>query len=306
MLTSRIDNADVWEFSLIVEVLVNESSTGAISALLGKVVFEDLLPDVTNLVLGDVSDLVCSPNPTSYENLVAANAKLDLTYATIPGPCKFRSMSESLLDPPSVVFQRINFYMHYQRARILVNWKILGTSKDTQASDQCWGIVIEAALEILRLQHRMAEECDVLDASRPTGMVDSCFINNGYFLAASILCFLVQHRQDRLSAQDLSEVRSLLEKSLAIWSRTNHLSREASKVVMALRVVLGNPEEPSTHSTTETTASPQVGAGEMAFASCTSFFDDLPLMMSDVDPAAFPTLPLIPMIGNWLQVDRGI
>ncbi|GIJ83269.1 hypothetical protein Asppvi_002088 [Aspergillus pseudoviridinutans] len=256
--------------------------------------------------IGDVSDLVCSPQPISYENLVAANAKLDLTYATIPGPCKFRRMSESLLDPPSVIFQRINFYMHYQRARILVNWKFLSTSKDTQASNQCWGIVIEAALEILRLQHRMAEESDVLDASRPTGMVDSCFINNGYFLAASILCFLVQHRQDRLSAQDLSEVRSLLEKSLAIWSRTNHLSSEASKVVMALRVVLGQPEEPNTHSTTETTASPQAGAGEMAFSSCTSFFDDLPLMMTDVDPAAFPTLPLIPMIDNWLQVDRGI
>ncbi|GFF78799.1 uncharacterized transcriptional regulatory protein C139.03 [Aspergillus udagawae] len=256
--------------------------------------------------ISDVLDLVCSPHPISYENLVAANAKLDLTYATIPDPCKFRPMCESLLDPPSVIFQRMNFYMHYQRARILVNWKFLSTSRDTTTSSQCWSIVIEAALEIMRLQHRMADESDVLDASRPTGMVDSCFINNGYFLAASIVCFLVQHRKDRLSAQDLLEVRSLLEKSLAIWSRTNDLSREASKVVTALRVVLGQSEEPSTHSTTEATASPQAGAGEMAFSSCASFFDDLPLIMSDVDSAAFPTLPSIPMIENWLQVDRGI
>lgn len=222
--------------------------------------------------------------------------------------------------------------MHYQRARILVNWKFLGTSKDTTGSNQCWSIVIEAALEIMRLQHRMAEESEVLDASRPTGMVDSCFINNGYFLAASIACFLVQHHKDRLSAQDLLEVRSLLEKSLAIWSRTNDLSREASKVVTALRVVLGKPEEPSTHSTIEARASPQAGGGEnpkhhrkdpgltklaravpdmfgrsqMAFSSCTSFFDDLPLMMADVDTAAFPSLPSIPMIGYWPQVDRSI
>ncbi|GIK05055.1 hypothetical protein Aspvir_009154 [Aspergillus viridinutans] len=256
--------------------------------------------------VGAVSDLVCSPHPLSYEDLVAANAKLDLTRATISGPCKFRPMSESLLGPPSVVFQRINFYMHYQRARILINWKFLGTSKDTSASNQCWGIVIEAALEILRLQHRMSEESDVLEGSRPTGLVDPCFVNNGYFLAASIMCFLVQHHQDKLSAQDLSEVRSLLEKGLAIWSHINDLSREASKVVSTLRVVLGRSEEPSTHSTTEATASPQAGAGEMAFSSYTSFFDDLPLMMSDVDPAAFPTLPSIPMIDNWPQVDRGI
>ncbi|KAF4211490.1 hypothetical protein CNMCM8980_002002 [Aspergillus fumigatiaffinis] len=118
--------------------------------------------------IGVVSDLVCSPHQLSYEDLVEANAKLDLTYATIPGPCKFRPMSGSLLDPPSVVFQRINFYMHYQRARILVNWKFLGTSQDTSASNKPWSIVIDAALEILRLQHRLAEESDVLDASRLT------------------------------------------------------------------------------------------------------------------------------------------
>jgi hypothetical protein len=136
--------------------------------------------------------------------------------------------------------------MHYQRARILVNWKFLGTSQDTSASNKPWSIVIDAALEILRLQHRL------------TGMVHSCFINNGYFLAASIACFLVQHRKDRLSAQDLFEVRSLLKKSLAIWSSTNDLSREANRVVAALRIVLGKPES----STIEPGTSPQVGGGD--------------------------------------------
>ncbi|THC87108.1 hypothetical protein EYZ11_013445 [Aspergillus tanneri] len=63
--------------------------------------------------------------------------------------------------------------MHYQRARILINWKFLGTSKDTTRSNQCWSIVIEAALEIMRLQHRMAEESEVLDVFRPTGSVGS-------------------------------------------------------------------------------------------------------------------------------------
>ncbi|KAJ5303862.1 uncharacterized protein N7443_003522 [Penicillium atrosanguineum] len=148
-----------------------------------------------------------------------------------------------------ILDKRINFDMHFQRSRILVNWKFLSTSKDTTHNNQCWSIVIEAALEIMRLQHRMEDESEVLDALRPTGMVDSCFINNGYFLAASIACFLLQHRKDRLSVQDLLEVRSLLEKSLAIWSRTNDLSREASKVVTALKVVLGPREEPTTHST---------------------------------------------------------
>ncbi|GAB1211406.1 hypothetical protein ATERTT37_000520 [Aspergillus terreus] len=213
--------------------------------------------------IGAITDLVCNPLPLSYEDLITVNSKLDSTYATIPDPCKFRPMTESLLDPPSVVFQRINFYMHYQRARILVNWKPLGTSEDNSGSSRCRHIVIEAASEIMRLQHRMAEDFDVLDASRPTGLLDSCFINNGYFLAASIACFLVQHRKDWLSAPALSEVRSLLEKSLAIWSRTNELSNEANKVVAALRIVLGKAKEPTTHSTMDVDGGkdPKITAG---------------------------------------------
>lgn len=153
--------------------------------------------------------------------------------------------------------------MHYQRAKILINWKFLGTSKDNNGSSQCRHIVIEAASEIMRLQHRMAEDFDVLDASRPTGLVDSCFINNGYFLAASIACFVVQHRKDWLSAPALSEVRRLLEKSLAIWSRTKELSNEANKVLAALRIVLGKAKEPSTHSTMDVDGGkdPKITAG---------------------------------------------
>lgn len=218
--------------------------------------------------------------------------------------------------------------MHYQRARILVNWKFLSTSEDTTRSNQSWSIVIEAALHIMRLQHRVAEESEVLNTFCSTVMADSCFINNGYFLAASIACFLVQHRKDNLSVQDTLEVRSLLEKSLAIWNRTNDLSREASKVVTALRLVLKNPEDPSTETTMEARASPQAGGGEnsqhhrkdpdptnlahaipetpgrsqIPFSSHTSLFEDLPLMMADEDTSIFLSLPSVPMTDYWPQI----
>ncbi|KAJ4209569.1 hypothetical protein NW759_013424 [Fusarium solani] len=246
------------------------------------------------ICMGVVSDMVSSPHALAHEDILAANGKLDTTYSSLPGPCQFRPISESLLDPPSVVSQRINFYMHYQRARILINWKFLGTCKEPTDSDQSWSIVIEAALEILRLQHLMAEESEVLDSSRPTGIPDSCFMNNGYFLAASVACFIVQHRNDKLSPQDLTEVRSLLERSLAIWSSTNGFSREAGKVVMALRAVLGKLDEPES----QTSEVPDYGKSNIPFSSFTSFFDDLPLMMADADNAIFPSL-----MDHWPQGD---
>ncbi|KAM6509733.1 hypothetical protein FALCPG4_017381 [Fusarium falciforme] len=276
--------------------------------------------------MGVVSDMVSSPHALTPEDILVANGKLDTTYSSLPNPCQFRPMSESLLDPPSVVSQassmaipqtrgyadlltwfssgqRINFYMYYQRARILINWKFLGTCKEPTNSDQSWSIAIEAALEILRLQHLMGEESEVLDASMPTRIPDSCFMNNGYFLAASVACFIVQHRNDKLSPQDSTEVRSLLERSLAIWSSTNDFSREASKVVMALRVVLGKPEEPESQTNEDqnstrqnkdldltSLAVPDYGRSNIPFSSFTSFFDDLPLLMADADNAGFPSL----------------
>lgn len=192
--------------------------------------------------------------------------------------------------------------MHYQRARILINWKFLGTSKEPTDSNQSWSIVIEAALEILRLQHLMTEESEVLDASRPTGIPDSYFMNNGYFLAASVACFIIQHHKDKLLPQDLTEVRSLLEKSLAIWSCVGDFSREASKVVMALRVVLGKPAQSESQRSkgqnpTHQSKAPDLtslavpdNGSDIPFSSFTSFFDDLPLMMADADNAGFPSL----------------
>ncbi|KAJ5987990.1 hypothetical protein N7481_003200 [Penicillium waksmanii] len=208
--------------------------------------------------LAIVSDMICSPKPLSHEDLKAANLELDLMHATIPEPCKLRPVLESLLDPPSVVFQ----VGVLTRSRILINWKFLRTSKDTTQTDQSWNIVIEASSEIMRLQHRNAEESQVLDAFCPPGMVDSCFINNGYFLAASIICFLVRHRKNMLPQEYLSEVRALLERSLAIWSHKPDLSREESRVVTTLRLVLERPDEATCHSTIEAAAPPQTDEGE--------------------------------------------
>ncbi|CAI7624623.1 unnamed protein product [Penicillium pancosmium] len=266
--------------------------------------------------LAMVSDMICSPNPLSHEDLKVANSRLDLMHATIPEPCKLRPVLESLLDPPSVVFQvsilalitktyqeneRLLTSSSLSASRIRVNWKFLRTSKDTTQTDQSWIIVIEASSEIMRLQHRMAKESQVLDAFCPPGMVDSCFINNGYFLAASIICFLVRHRKNMLPQEYLSEVRTLLERSLAIWSRKPDLSREESRVVMTLRLVLERPNETAGLNTLEATVLPQTDgdrfeSDHVTFYSDTSFFDDLPSMMAEIENMDFLSMPPISMI----------
>lgn len=180
----------------------------------------------------------------------------------------------------------------------------------------------------MRIQHSMAEESQVLDAFCPPGMVDSCFIKNGYFLAASIICFLVQHRQNVLPYRYVSELTALLGKSMAIWSRKSDMSREESRVVAAVRGVLELPEETAGHTTVEATASPQANRGknnyigtfhltltnylrvssdrfeddQTAFYRDTSFFDDLSSMMAEIENMDLLSLPSISMIEEWPQI----
>ncbi|RSM12612.1 hypothetical protein CEP52_002341 [Fusarium oligoseptatum] len=96
------------------------------------------------------------------------NHDFDASSTELPPARSIDELTSSTVIIAKFHIARINFYMHYQRARILINWKFLGTSKDPADSDQSWSIVIEAALEILQLQHLMAEESEVSDASRPT------------------------------------------------------------------------------------------------------------------------------------------
>lgn len=84
--------------------------------------------------MGAISDLVCSPHLLSYEELAAANSKLDIMLATLPESCKFRSMSESLLDPPSVVFQVSTFFHSQIYSHLLRLPKSTGAKIDERAN----------------------------------------------------------------------------------------------------------------------------------------------------------------------------
>lgn len=66
----------------------------------------------------------------------------------------------------------------------------------------------------MRRQHCMVEEFDVLDGLHPTRMVNPCFINNAYFLAASIMCLLVKFVR-------ISCLLSFCQKCEACWRRAH-------------------------------------------------------------------------------------
>jgi hypothetical protein len=65
-----------------------------------------------------------------------------------------------------------------------------------------------------------------------------------------------------LPQEYLSKVRTLLEKSLAIWSRKLDLSGEEKKVVTALRLVLKRAEGADGYNTIDLMATPQAVGGE--------------------------------------------
>lgn len=170
-------------------------------------------------------------------------------------------------------------------------------------------------MNILQLQHEIAEATEVIDAFQPTSLIESCFINNGYFLAASVACYNLQHRQNALSPPEVSRTRDLLAKSFQIWNGTLNLSEEAITLVAAIRVVLGYPQQSGWEDAEGAHASTQVQGQTttrslarlslltnnllidaspedvLTFSDTVTFFDELPLMMADLDPDAGFALP---------------
>lgn len=56
-------------------------------------------------ILGNVSDLITNPRPHSYEEILNIDAKLNSVHDNLPEPCKYKSLSLSIMDSPRLICQ---------------------------------------------------------------------------------------------------------------------------------------------------------------------------------------------------------
>ncbi|CAJ2507125.1 Uu.00g083110.m01.CDS01 [Anthostomella pinea] len=118
-------------------------------------------------VFGVVSDLVTNPRLPSYAEVTRIDAKLNEVNANMAKSRQFRPLSESIADPPQLIFLRIVLQLVYLKSQILLHQKFLAPSKASSRYGYSRKITVRAALQILRFQHLIDEE------RKPTGRLEA-------------------------------------------------------------------------------------------------------------------------------------
>lgn len=208
-------------------------------------------------IIGLISDVNTDTLPSSYEEVMRIDKKLEEAYQAIPSALRWRPMAQSIIDSPNLILQRLYLDTTFQKARILVHRRsfINSTSEALQNLDvDSRQISLDAATRILEYQKVLDEE------RQPDGRFYilrwkiSHVFQHDILLATRILCLYLQMSNSveiadadaRVAEQTRrEEIRQRLKTSHSIWLRLSTTSAEAQKAAKALSIVLGNADTDS-------------------------------------------------------------
>ncbi|KAH7317010.1 hypothetical protein B0I35DRAFT_434398 [Stachybotrys elegans] len=232
-------------------------------------------------VCSEILDLVTSRSQPSYESIMEVDQKLSQTQQRLPERCRFRSMTDSILDSPSLVFQLIFIDLSFSTMRINLHSRHLPLSRLNPDYSYSRDVSVEAACHILARHHLLEEE--FLPGGRLSRVKWLSFplLLHIFLLACGILCSHLSQSAPTISHADLDKITHLLKTTQSIWTRASEISSEARKASAILSKILGQLEQPGPQLT-------GFGFGDISLAGPSLDGGDtsagLPLEFGDIDP----------------------
>ncbi|KAK3367621.1 hypothetical protein B0H63DRAFT_529337 [Podospora didyma] len=139
-------------------------------------------------VFGDISLATNSPKPVSYAEVMRLDKRLEAVFNSYPSSMRYRSFSESLVDPIDHIMQRYMLEFLYQKSRMILHRRFLGLGRLDKRYAYSQRTCIDAATKTLRHQHDI--HCELQLGGRFAG--DQRFLNSlnihDFLLAGMILC----------------------------------------------------------------------------------------------------------------------
>lgn len=190
----------------------------------------------------DMSNMTQIPD---YEETTKLEKELEDIYQETPPRLRFTSMSQSILDPPNLIFNRYKLELLFHKTRCVIHRRyltqdVVGTPKAISRK-----LCVQAAINILR-QHEAiflaAQDGGQLSSSR---FYVASLNSADFLLAATILCLelhLISVAPSPAMAgpnyDRVLEMRTLLEKSYNIWKQpVNHFT-DTDKAEKAMEAIL--------------------------------------------------------------------
>ncbi|OKL57904.1 hypothetical protein UA08_06418 [Talaromyces atroroseus] len=198
-----------------------------------------------------ITDLTSYPNKAvSYKQIMKLDGIIQEQFQSIPPALRMRPLSKSLSDSTDVIANRLFLTLISYASRCLLHRDYLMAAHSDDRYEYSRKACISAALEILRIQEHVREECQIGRRLYQEQWKFQSSIKHVFFLAMTILCvYLNRHLgegpgKSRIGDESLAKIIQALSTCYEIWSESSDASREAKKAAEMLRLVLGKTQKP--------------------------------------------------------------
>jgi hypothetical protein len=202
-------------------------------------------------VIGNIWDFLADVRPYPYTEVQKMDNKLDEARNSLPDGLRWYSIARCITDSPQRIMQKVIIETLFHRAKIVLHRKYMFCPPAESADSK--RIVLQSALKLLDYQHMLQEETQPFCQLYHERWRVSSLVNHDFLLATSILCYYLRHAREesQQSGEPSSTNEAILgslRRSYDIWLHSSNHSKEARKVVKALKVVLdiGDSHAPGT------------------------------------------------------------
>lgn len=192
-----------------------------------------------------ITDLTSYPNKSvSYKEILKLDKIVKEQFQNIPGPLKMRPMSKSLTDSSGVIANRIFLALVSYKSRCMLHQHFLLAARTDDRYRYSRKACIESALELLRIQESIREECQIGRRLSHEHWKFEASVQHVFYLAATILCVDLNYdlsevpSKRRLGKETFPKSVKALQGCFNIWVNSTDKSRESQKVVAMLRFIL--------------------------------------------------------------------
>jgi hypothetical protein len=203
----------------------------------------------------------------SYDDILKRDNRLRDLKNNMPPHLRLRPMEECTHDPATLLMQRFNIDIMWQKTICVLHRKYIGRARQNPRYAHSRRACVDASMEILRHQAKLHRESQPGGRMRAMRWFISSLTKHDYLLGAMIVCLDLNYDSisdsmtDRpphydpyfwTTAQRAAMVQAL-ETSLQIWKESAEASMEAYKASNILEIMLQKLKCPKGQSTDGTT-----------------------------------------------------
>ncbi|KAJ5774191.1 hypothetical protein N7457_009087 [Penicillium paradoxum] len=192
-------------------------------------------------VFGKITDLAFSREPSSYDETLEIDRRLEAAHDMIPSILRIRPMTQSIADPAELIMRRFTLELLYLKARLVLHRRYIAETNTKFSYSR--SVCLAAARKALQHHTEICNEC------MPGGQLhaERYFLNSlqntDSLLSAMIVCLELSQDADRgdaarLTPQERADFLHLLETTYRLFMEPTHRTIDSQRAANALGIML--------------------------------------------------------------------